>query len=281
MSLILKMIYGCLSGAWGGFIAWVLLDPLLSIEPANPYLDALINGVIIGICIGVLIGGFGGLVERNVKQLLRGLTNGLVTGLLGGAIGLVVGETLFQLLGQATLVRAIGWAIFGVAIGTGEGMLIRSSRRVLFGAIGGFAGGILGSMSFVLVRDSLAMPSFSRALGFTILGALIGLFIGLVPVVAGTFMGTLKVISSGRNEGKEILLDKDVIHIGQDDKCDLGLYGDKNILPRHAEIRRESQGYVIHSLGSAPIQVNGQPVESRLLQKDDRIRIGKEVMLFR
>jgi hypothetical protein len=280
MSLTLKMVYGCLTGAWGGFIAWVLLDLLLGVQPANPFLDALINGAIIGVCIGTLMGGFGGLVEWQLKKLARGLGNGLVMGLLGGVIGLLVGETFFQVFGQATLVRAIGWAIFGVAIGAGEGVLNRSWRRLLFGMIGGFTGGILGSLALVLAKNSLAMPGFSRALGFTILGALIGLFVGLAWMVVRTFVGTLKVISAGRNEGKEVLLDKDTIYIGRDDACDLGLYGDKSIQPRHAGIRREKHGYVIQPIGAFPVQVNGQPVQSHLLQKGDRIGVGREVIVF-
>lgn len=280
MSLTLKMIYGMLTGAWGGFIAWLLLDPLLGLEPANPYLDALLNGAIVGVCVGALIGGFGGIVERSLGQFLRGVSSGLIMGLLGGAIGLVLGEFLFQAFGQITPVRAIGWAIFGVAIGAGEGLVARSWRRMLFGLLGGFVGGLLGSFVFVGVRQALALPGFSRALGFTILGALIGLFVGLVPVVVGTLIGKLRVISPGRNEGKEILLDKPVIRIGRYDGCDLGLYGDKSIQMRHAEIRRDPQGYFIQPLEGAPLRVNNQPTQNHRLQKGDRIGIGREEIVF-
>lgn len=280
MSLLLKMIYGCLTGAWGGFIAWVVLDPLLGVAPASPYLDALVNGAIVGICIGALIGGFGGLVEHSFKQLLRGLGGGLVMGLLGGVLGLLLGELLFQSFGQAPMVRVIGWAMFGMAIGAAEGVLHRSWRRMLFGIIGGVVGGVLGSLAFMLARSALTMAGFSRALGFTVLGALLGLFIGLSLLVARSFIGALRVVSGGRNEGKEILLDKDVISIGRDDGCDLGLYGDKSIQPHHAEIRREQQGHVIQPIGGAPVQVNDRPVQSHLLQKEDRIRIGREVIVF-
>jgi hypothetical protein len=273
MTLTLKMIYGCLTGAWGGFVAWALLDPLLGVRPSSAYLDALANGAVVGVCIGAFTGGFGGLVERSLRQLLRGLGGGLLMGLLGGVLGLLVGEILFQSFAQAPQMRVIGWAIFGVAIGASEGLLRRAPRRVLFGAIGGLAGGALGSLAFILARQALTMPGFSRALGFTILGALIGLFVGLVPVVARTFIAALKVVSTGRNEGKEILLDKAVITIGRDDACDLGLYGDKSIQPWHAEIRREQGRYVVQSIGAAP-------VHSHSLQKGDRIGIGGEVIVF-
>ena len=280
MSLTLKMIYGCLVGAWGGLIAWTVLDPVLRIEPGSPIVDALINGAIVGVCVGGLTSAFLGLMEGSLKRTLRGLAVGLAAGLIGGAAGLLVGELLYQAAGQASAMRVAGWAVFGMAIGASEGLLSRSPRRLLFGILGGLAGGVLGSLAFLLVRDTLTGPDFSRALGFTILGALLGLFIGLAFKLVGTLGGTLQVISSGRNEGKEILLDKDLIRIGRDDGGDLGLYGDKAIEFRHAELRREPQGYVVYAVGQAQVWVNDQLISSKVLRKGDRIRMGQEEILY-
>lgn len=280
MSLTLKMVYGCLIGAWGGLIAWALLDPVLRIDPGSPIVDALVNGAIVGVCVGGLTSAFLGLMEGSSRRALRGLAVGLAAGLIGGAAGLLVGELLYQAAGQAQTMRIIGWAVFGMAIGASEGILSRSWRRLLFGVIGGLAGGILGSLAFLLVREILTRPDFSRALGFTILGALLGLFIGLVPVLVGKLGGTLRVVSSGRNEGKEILLDKPLIRIGRDDGGDLGLYGDKSIEFRHAEIRREPQGHVIYAVSRALVLVNGQPVAQKALSKGDRIQIGCEEIWY-
>jgi hypothetical protein len=227
------------------------------------------------------MGGFVGVVEGSWRRSLRGLAGGLATGFLGGAIGLFVGQALFQGFAQRTWIRATGWAIFGIAVGAGEGLLVRSWRRVLLGTIGGLLGGIVGSLAFMAVKSALTLPTFSRALGFTILGALLGLFIGLVPVMVGILGGTLKVVSSGRNEGKEILLDKPLIRIGRDERSDLRLVGDEQIQPTHAEIRRESRGYVLHAVGAAVVRVNGQPAADHLLQKGDRIGVGREEIVYR
>ena len=284
MSLRLKMIYSCLTGAWGGYVAWVLLDLLLGMQAENVYWYALINGVTISVCIGVLMSGFEGAMERNRAVLLRRLGSGLVAGLVGGISGGLLGEWLFQQFAQATLVLVIGWALFGLAIGVGEGVLIGSWRRMLLGALGGLVGGVLGSLAFLWVGQTLALPAFSRALGFTLLGAFIGLFIGLIPVVASGVLGalgTLKVISSGRHEGKEILLDKPLISIGRDDGCDLGLYGVADVQPRHAEVQREPAGYVVRRLHNASLWVNGQPVQQQILHSGDRIRAGGAEILFR
>lgn len=280
MSLTLKMIYGCLIGAWGGFVAWALLDPVLGVNPGSPALDALINGAIVGVCVGGLTSAFLGAMEGSLRRGLRGLAVGLVAGLVGGAAGLLIGELLYQAAGQATAMRVFGWAIFGVAIGASEGVLARSGRRLLFGVFGGLAGGILGSLTFIAVREMLTRPTFSRALGFTILGALLGLFIGLAFKLGGKLGGVLRVVSSSRNEGKEIVLDKALIRIGRDDGGDLGLYGDKSIEFRHAEIRREPRGHVIYAINQAPVRVNGQPVDVKVLSKGDRIQIGQEEIVL-
>ena len=284
MSLRLKMLYSCLTGAWGGYLAWLLLDPLLGLQARNVYLDALLNGAMIGIAIGALMSGFEGIMEGNGVVLVRRLLSGLITGLVGGVLGLCIGEFLFQQFTQTTGMRMIGWALFGLTIGVGEGVLMRSWRRMALGAVGGLVGGVLGSLAFVGVGYAFALPAFSRALGFTLLGALIGLFTGLMPVVASRVLGalgTLKVISSGRHEGKEILLDKPVISIGRDDGCDLGLYGIADVQPRHAEIRRAPAGYVVQRLSNASLWVNGEPVQQQMLHSGDHIKAGGAEILFR
>ena len=110
MSLRLKMIYSGLTGAWGGYIAWLLLDPLLGVQAANVYVDAMLNGAVIGIAIGAIMSGFEGAMERNVAVLVRRLLSGLVAGLAGGVFGLLIGELLFQQFSQATVMRAMGCA---------------------------------------------------------------------------------------------------------------------------------------------------------------------------
>ncbi len=281
MSLRLKMIYSMCTGAWGGYVAWLLLDPLLGVQSANNFLDAALNGAIIGIAIGVFMVSFEGLLDRNLAAWLRRAAGGFIAGLVGGVAGLLVGEAIYQWSGQMTWTRLAGWAIFGAAIGVSEGLAARSWRRVGLGALGGLLGGVIGSAAFSFVRSELDMPTFSRALGFTLLGAFIGLFVGLMPVVIGGFLGRLKVVSSGRNEGKEALLDKRVTLIGSSDKCDLCLYGKSDVQPRHAQVERAKAGYTLRSLGQATVWVNGQPATQHALHNGDRIKIGSEELVYR
>lgn len=277
MSLRLKAFYSGLVGAWGGLLAWAILDLVFHLEMADPLLDAILNGLVVGVCIGVLVGGLGGLMEGKVGPLLNGLRSGLGMGLLGGVAGLLMGELLFQLMGRQSIGRILGWAVFGLGIGMSEGLAHRSTRGMLHGSLGGLFGGALGGLAFMTIRQALERATTARAWGFAILGAFIGLFMGLVPILLKT--AWLKVVSSGRDEGKERIVEKAVTTIGRNDACDLGLYGDPSILPVHAEIRQEQGQFVLHPQG--PVTVNGQPVDRHFLQSEDRIGLGTAKVLFK
>lgn len=277
MSFNLKLIYGILLGAWGGVLAWVILDLGLKLEMETPYLDAIVNGLIVGVCIGILVGGFAGFIEGNLHRAGRGVFYGFLTGFLGGVVGLFVGEWLFQAFQRQEIGRLLGWTMFGLGIGLGEGLLHRSTRRLLHGSLGGLLGGLLGGGAFILVREFLDKPSAGRAWGFAILGACIGLFISLVPTLLK--QAWLKVVSSGRDEGKEYIVEKRVTTLGRADSCDLPLYDDPSLLPVHAEIQQQNNGFVLQARG--PLLVNGQPVTQQLIQDEDRISLGRVKLLFR
>ena len=102
-----------------------------------------------------------------------------------------------------------------------------------------------------------------------------------MPAIVGWIGGSLKVVSSGRNEGKEVTLEKKVVRIGRGDACDLKLLADGQIAPVHAEVRHEKAGYVLHASPVGAVRVNGQPVASQVLQKGDRIQIEREEIVFK
>jgi len=277
MSLRLKLFYGAIVGAWGGLLGWAILDLLLRFESDQPYLDATVVGLVVGICIGALVGGFLGLMEGTVRRALSGIGYGLVTGLVGGVIGLLVGQALFQALGGQDYGRVAGWAIFGLGIGMGEGLAHRSARGILYGSLGGLLGGALGGLAFTAIRNALERPTTGRAWGFALLGALIGFFAGLIPLLFRK--AWLKVVSSGRDEGKEYIVEKGVTTLGRSDKCDMILTGDPGVQQVHVEIRQEGGGFVLNP--RAPVTVNGQEVGRHILQDEDRIGLGSVKIRFR
>ena len=279
MSLSLRTIYFTLTGAIGALAAWFLMDVLLQFQPASPYLDALVNGAIIGICVGAAVNGFAGLMEFKVWPVVRGGLLGMAGGLLGGLAGLLLGEVFYEVLGTSSWLRIVGWMIFGMLLGVVDGLLARSGRRMLYAGLGGLLGGLFGGLAFYLLSRYAELSGAARAVGFTLLGGLTGLFVGLVPVMLRD--AWLKVTSSGRNEGKERLVDRPRIVIGSDSRCDLPLYDDPAIAPRHAEIHHEKSQYVLKPLAGSIVIMGDQQVQSRVLQNEDIFQIGRETIIFR
>ena len=279
MSLTLKTIYSTLTGALGALAAWFMLDGLLELRPESVFADALLNGALVGLCIGAAVSGFAGLMEFKIPPFVRGLGVGLIAGLIGGSIGLLAGEVLYQITGGSVLMRIVGWATFGVSIGLADGALVLSRRRALYAGIGGLLGGALGGGAFSLLARLSDLPNTSRALGFALLGAFVGLLVGLVPIVLRK--AWVKVVSSGRNEGKERLVDKHRIVIGADERCDLPLYGDPQVNEKHAEIVQEGGRFTLKPVGGALVLVNGQPVARQQLGNEDQFQVGEQKLLFR
>jgi hypothetical protein len=81
-------------------------------------------------------------------------------------------------------------------------------------------------------------------------------------------------------DGRRIPLDEGVATIGRLSDCTVPV-PDPQVSRRHAEIRSEAEGYVLHDLGSLNgTTVNGQPVSKRLLEDGDTIAAGAAVIRF-
>ena len=278
MSLWLKTLYSMLTGALGALAAWFILDWLLKLQP-EVYADAILNGTVVGICVGVAVNGFRGLLEFKGLPLIKGILVGFLVGIVGGNVGLLVGEVFYQNLGGSNALRIVGWAIFGITLGLTDGILAFSFKRIFYAGIGGLLGGLFGGAAFSFLASLSLFPYTSRALGFGVLGALIGLFIGLLPNVLKD--AWVKVNSTGRNEGKECILDKARIVIGASEGCDLSLYGDSNVAPKHAEIVQDGKGYVLKPIGGTVVLVSGQQIRQYNLANEDTFQLGSQSLMFR
>jgi len=268
-----------LTGALGALFAWFTLDVVFQIQPASPFIDALINGALVGLCVGVAVNGFNGLMEFQALPLIKGLLVGAVAGLFGGAFGLLVGELLYTIFGGSSLARVLGWMVFGLSLGLADGILALSLKRILYAGLGGLLGGFLGGVFFSLLSGLSDLPFTSRALAFAILGGSVGLFVGLVPSALKD--AWLKAITSGRNEGKERIIDKPRLQIGSSPNCDFSLYGDARIAARHAEIIYEDRQYFLQPVNNAPVVVRDQRITRYLLENEDTFQLGGETIIFR
>ncbi len=282
-----KVLYSAMLGAWGGFLAWIVLDPLLHVTHlTNAFLFAGLNGVVVGALAGMLIGAFEKFDETSsLVPTLLGAFVGLVLGGIGGTAGTVLAQLPFQTIAPSGtaqyLFTGIGWAIFGLGVGLTAGIATFTLKKVLYSTGGGFLGGLAGGGAFILLLIFSPLTLFTRALGFTLLGACVGLLIALA-IIVGT-EGQLRVVRvRTRDEGRRVqIIGQRKIAIGSAPDDDLRIQYDQTVPAHHAEVRREGKKLVLHSRDSAsPALVNGQPVLKHVLANDDLIRVGQTLIQF-
>ena len=253
---------------------------------------------------GMAIGGMDGFVSRaygrGVMCALVGLAMGLVTGVLASAgatllyniFGGIVqsvdhGEGAKMSTGAFILQvmnRGLAWAMAGVAMGMGQGIALRSKKLFLNGLIGGVVGGLLGGLLFDPIGYLIGGGEFgesgalSRAVGFTVIGLVTGLMVGIVELIARE--AWLKMLA-GPLAGKEFVLYRDPTSIGSSPKREVYLFKDPDVEPVHALIHRVGEGYEIEDQKSPTgTLLNGRKVSRQRLKSQDQIRIGGTVLLF-
>lgn len=294
-----------LFGAIGGFVAWVMTEHFIT-DPRSPEefsrplseetRSMALFGFAVGGCIGAALAGLEELFWGSPQRAGRLVSGAVLLGGLGGAIASIIANFVFNLFpyefGELSLwlivARTFGWAVLGALLGVALGATRKSRKGALNAGLGGLLGGAAGGLLFdtiapylgMVIAMGLAEPGWgSRLIGLTLLGGLIGLFI----TFAEQFLApaSLKVVSSGRMEGREFVIDKPVVMIGRDERCDVTLYYDRDVLGRHAVLQWGEDRYFIVPEGSATVQVNNQPARHQGLSDGDFITIGQTRLLFR
>jgi hypothetical protein len=81
-------------------------------------------------------------------------------------------------------------------------------------------------------------------------------------------------------DGKRTVLSGDAVVLGRSRECDL-VIDDPNVSRRHAEVRRDGDGWVVSDLGSTNgVKVNGRRVEQAALAEGDEITLGLAKLSF-
>jgi hypothetical protein len=81
-------------------------------------------------------------------------------------------------------------------------------------------------------------------------------------------------------DGRRIPVAERPVVIGRLSSCDIPL-GDPQVSRRHAEVRRDAEGFALFDLGSTNgTSVNGSPVRERRLSDGDELRIGSATIRF-
>src|SRR5262249_38950670 len=141
---------------------------------------------------------------------------------LGGFMGGMIGQLLYLGTQQAAFLL-VGWGLTGFLIGSAPGVyewLSRvardeesagAARKVRDGVIGGRLGGILGGLFYLALLGMWGLAFEGRvddfwspaATGFVVLGACIGLMMGLAQVILKEAWIT---VETGFRAGRELIL---------------------------------------------------------------------------
>jgi hypothetical protein len=88
------------------------------------------------------------------------------------------------------------------------------------------------------------------------------------------------IVKRGPNAGSKFFLDSDSTVIGRHPESDIFL-DDVTVSRKHAEIRRDENGFALHDVGSLNgTYVNRERVEDASLSSGDEIQVGKFKLVF-
>jgi hypothetical protein len=223
-------------------------------------------------------------VERSVKKGLYRLAIVVPLGLICGfvfdrAANIIfyIGEGVVFSLGVRTvknpafwMVRAVAWAVFGVASGLIYGLIGKSGKKAKYGVLGGAIGAFIGGIAFDPITLVVHQAVLSRAFGFGVLGLAAGVSMGFVE---SALKDRWVYVSAGPLAGKQFILYKALTTIGSDQGSDIYLFKDNNIAPQHAVI--EIRGTQATLRAQAPVFVSGVPTQSHVLLSGETVQIGR------
>ena len=291
MSLRLFVIYCALIGGLCSYAGWATGLSITEEGFLRAAFKGLFAGTFIGAGLSLLDSIWNG---RSIFfTFCRTLIAAIFAG-LGGFLGGLIGEFLFNI--HSSLIIA-GWLFTGLLIGIAISAfeLIISLRnnqtrtsaisKALKCMIGGGIGGLMGGGIFYSVLLLWVIwfgPGIfwtPAAIGFSVLGICIGLFIGLAQVL---IKEAWVRVENGRWQGKELILANTVSVIGRKEGCEIALFGDRNLAPEHACIRKRENGFYLADLNSPDgTYLNKKRMgEETLLHSEDIIQAGATKLKF-
>ena len=274
------------AGLLGAMIGWGICEPR--------FVDSMDGGArrwgnlfIIPLIVALLCVGFGiaeSIVERSPKKaLIRGgicLPLGIVFGFVFEFVAnliYMIGMSICAELGAQTarnpavwIARGIAWMAFGAAGGVVYGIVGMSSKKTLYGVLGGVIGAGLGGILFDPIALLTHGGAASRAVGFGLVGLATGVAVGLVE---SALKDRWLYVTAGPLAGKQFILYKPRTMVGSDQKCDIYLFKDSNIAKEHAIIELAGSRIMLRAIGET--YVNGQPVRQQVLMPGAVVQIGR------
>jgi MFS family permease len=310
--------YTALAGMIGAALGWSVIEPFFNDSVGSAGKQGFFEGIgalllwpIIAGLGGLFIGAVEGVVSRNWSRAFMSGLIGMSVG-FGGALvlnfvaGILYNVTLmmvmnlgdpkFKVIGNMkyfipddcnrlgymiwTIGRAVAWAPMGIVFGLGSAIHMRSKKLAFNGIVGGLIGAFLGGLLFNPLMSMFPGKEawLSRGFGFTAIGLGAGVLIGLVENLSKT---AWLHVEAGALAGKQFVLYKNPTVLGSSPKCEIFLFKDESIEPKHAAIHSYGTRYEIEDLdSSAGTFVNGQKITRQPLKSGDRVYIGETVLDF-
>jgi len=282
--LLQGWFYLGLSGLLGALVGWGICEPAF-VDMRNAHRWG--NLWMIPLMVATLCVAFGvaeSVVERSAAKAARRAALALPLGIIFGFIVdifanivYMIGVTISVEAGAATeknpalwIARAIGWMVFGIAGGGVYGIVGWSGKKAGYGILGGIIGAGIGGLLFDPIALATHGGALSRAVGFGLTGMATGIGIGIIE---SALKDRWLYVTSGPLAGKQFILYKPTTVIGSQQQCDIYLFKDPNVLPRHAVL--ESRGSRLQLSALGPVYVSGVPVQKQVLQSGAIVQIGR------
>lgn len=241
--------------------------------------------------VGTFLALFLGLAEpavcRNVNGAVINGTIGAMLGLCGGVVLWLFVDAIYTAMGGGDLdssfvrqmaARAIGWGLIGLFMALAPGIVLRSFKRCGIGLAGGLIGGLLGGLLFDPVYLVTKSDVVCRFVAICAIGGFVGAGTGILENAAKT--GWL-MVTAGLIAGKQFILYRNPTVIGSSPQCEIFLFKDAAVRPRHAQIAVTPAGFDLEDLGSETgTIVNGSPVSRVRLRSGDQVQIGATSFVF-
>ncbi len=292
------------AGLLGGSLGWVLSEFIANPEAQEGQSlvwTAFWTGLV-ALGLGAVLSMWEGIQARSSKKSLNAARRALPVAVGGGAIGGIVAQTVYSnlvedalrtalrqaiiegksadevlpgLLNSVHIARSIGFGLLGACIGIALGVASGAKQRVINGAIGGAAAGLLGGWLFDYIN--LEIGGASRFVAMAVMGAVIGLAIGLVEAARKEFW--IEIVSGGM-AGKQFIVYHDSTSIGTAPDCHITLIKDPAISPTHLWLTRGTHGVTARAASAEPVTVNGLPLVEARLSDGDLVQLGQTLLRF-
>ncbi len=236
--------YLSLASGLGAFVAWMALRAVHQRrQPGRSTLVTFLLFPTVAGFVGLFLGAAEGIMCRNAPRAMLGAAVGLGVGFLGGLSSLIPAGIIFVIMmqigvqfwknpqpgemptGLALLIfmmgRAAAWALAAIPAGIGQGIALREPKVVLNGLLGGVLGGLLGGLCSTpspwLITPTDGEAWLSRGIGLTVIGMMVGLFVGIVEQWTKT---AWLLMRAGPLAGKQFVIYRNPTVLGSSPKAE-------------------------------------------------------------